>query len=215
FVKAFPNAKARGVLAQSILELAGGNEISESAVARLQALQSKSEGLLAAIAGVKIKELETLLALKKTPMELKFTDVEGHEFDLQAYRGKVVLVDFWATWCGPCVAGLPEVIELYKKYHDQGLEIVGISFDEDKGALQQFVKDKDMGWVQFFDGKGWENEYGQKYGIHAIPQMWLIGRDGKIVDFNARAGLPQKISKLLEGSSGGNTGSAAKSPDNS
>lgn len=216
FVKAFPNSKARGVLAQSILELAGGNEISEDAVARLQALQSKSEGLLAAIAGVKIKELETLLALKKTPMELKFTDVEGHEFDLESYRGKVVLVDFWATWCGPCVAGLPEVIELYKKYHDQGLEIVGISFDEDKSALQQFLKDKDMSWVQFFDGKGWENEYGQKYGIHAIPQMWLIGKDGKVVDFNARAGLPQKISKLLEGLGGGKGASTAlKSPDKS
>ena len=68
--------------------------------------------------------------------------------------------------------------------------------------MQQFVKDKQMGWEQYFDGKGWGNEYGQKYAIHAIPQMWLIGRDGKIVDFNARASLPEKISKLLKSTDG-------------
>jgi thiol-disulfide isomerase/thioredoxin len=218
YAKAFPKSSARGVLAASIMELADRGEISEEAVARLRDLKSKSDSLLAAIVGVKISELEKLLALKANPLELKFTDVQGKKFDLESYRGKVVLVDFWATWCGPCVAGLPEVIEQYKKYHDQGLEIVGISFDQDKDALQQFVKDKEMGWVQFFDGKGWENEYGQKYGIHAIPAMWLIGRDGKIVDFNARADLPEKISKLLkstEGAAEATSSPAVKAPDKS
>ncbi|HEY2761454.1 MAG TPA: TlpA disulfide reductase family protein, partial [Pirellulales bacterium] len=154
YAKAFPKSSARGALAESIMEMVARGEISEEAVARLRDLKEHSDGLLAAIVGVKISELEKLLALKANPLELKFTDVQGKKFDLESYRGKVVLVDFWATWCGPCVAGLPEVIEQYKKYHDQGLEIIGISFDEDKDALQQFVKDKDMGWVQFFDGKG-------------------------------------------------------------
>jgi thiol-disulfide isomerase/thioredoxin len=218
YAKAFPKSPARGALAQSIVEMASGGEINEGAVARLRDLKGKSDGLLAAIVQVRIGELEKLLELKHNPMEMKFTDVDGHEFDLESYRGKVVLIDFWATWCGPCVAGLPEVIEQYKKYHDQGLEIVGISFDEDKTALQQFVKEKDMSWVQFFDGKGWENLYGKKYGIHAIPAMWLIGRDGKVVDFNARAGLPQKLFKLLESREGGGeatSASATKTPDKS
>jgi thiol-disulfide isomerase/thioredoxin len=218
YAKAYPKSPARGVLAESIMELAARGEISEDAVVRLRDLKAKSDGLLATIVGVKIAELEKLLALKATPLEMKFTDVDGHEFNLEAYRGKVVLLDFWATWCGPCVAGLPEVIDQYKKNHDHGLEIVGISFDQDKDALQQFVKDKQMGWEQYFDGKGWGNEYGQKYAIHAIPQMWLIGRDGKIVDFNARAGLPEKISKLLKSTDGAPEATstpAAKAPGES
>jgi thiol-disulfide isomerase/thioredoxin len=210
FVQAFPKSTARGVLAEKIIELAAGNDISEQALARLQKLKDSSDGLLAMILSVKISEMQKLLALKTTPMDLKFTDAAGKEFDLESYRGKVVLVDFWATWCGPCVAGLPEVIDQYKKYHDKGFEIVGISFDEDKNALDQFVKDRDMTWVQFFDGKGWGNKYGQEYAIHSIPRMWLIGRDGKVIDFNARTNLPQKISQLMQGKDG--AGEAKSNP---
>jgi hypothetical protein len=77
------------------------------------------------------------------------------------------------------------------------LEIVGISFDQDKEALQKFVKDKEMPWPQYFDGKVWQNDYGQKYGIEAIPTMWLLDRDGKVIDLRARDGLANKIKKLL------------------
>ncbi len=154
------------------------------------------------ILSAKIAEMEKLLTLKTTPMDLTFTDAAGKKFDLESYRGKVVLIDFWATWCGPCVAGLPEVIDQYKKYHDQGFEIVGISFDEDKTALEQFVKSNDMPWVQFFDGQGWGNKYGKEYSIHSIPRMWLVGRDGKVIDFNARTKLPQKISQLMQNKEG-------------
>ncbi len=73
---------------------------------------------------------------------------------LAGYKGKVVLVDFWATWCGPCVDELPNVIAAYKKYHDKGFEIVGISLDQDKAKLEEFLKEKGMTWPQFLDGKG-------------------------------------------------------------
>jgi thiol-disulfide isomerase/thioredoxin len=138
-----------------------------------------------------------LLELKKEPMELKFTAVDGREFDIADYRGKVVLIDFWATWCGPCIAGMPELIDLHKKHHEAGLEIVGISFDRDKEALEKFVADNEMPWVQYFDGKTWDNDYGRKYRIRAIPTMWLVGRDGKVVDFSARMNLAEKVEKLL------------------
>jgi thiol-disulfide isomerase/thioredoxin len=131
------------------------------------------------------------------PLDIKFTAVDGRAVDLSEMKGKVVLVDFWATWCGPCVAEIPRVKEAYTKLHSKGFEIVGISFDKDKAKLESFVKDKGMEWPQFFDGKAWQNEYGQKYGINAIPTMWLVDKKGNLREPNARGDLAAKVEKLL------------------
>jgi len=138
------------------------------------------------------------MSLLGNPLELKFTAIDGREFDLDEHRGKVVLIDFWATWCGPCVAGMPELIELHKNHGDKGFEVVGISFDKEKAALETFVAGRDVPWAQCFDGNGWENTYGLQYGISAIPTMWLVDREGKVVDLNARRNLREKIERLLE-----------------
>ena len=131
------------------------------------------------------------------PLDIKFTAVDGRAVDLAAMKDKVVLVDFWATWCGPCVAELPKVKAAYEQLHPKGFEIVGISFDSDKGKLENFVKEKAMAWPQFFDGKGWKNEYGVKYDIHGIPAMWLVDKKGNLRDMSARQDLADKVEKLL------------------
>jgi thiol-disulfide isomerase/thioredoxin len=134
------------------------------------------------------------------PIDIKFTAVDGTEVDLSKMKGKVVLVDFWATWCGPCVAEIPHVKEAYQKYHDKGFEIIGISFDreKDKEKLIDFTKEKGMTWPQYFDGKYWNNDFGQRFNIHSIPAMWLFDKNGNLAEANAREDLAGKVAKLLE-----------------
>jgi peroxiredoxin len=130
-------------------------------------------------------------------LPITFTALDGQNVDLSKLKGKVVLIDFWATWCGPCVAELPDVKKAYEEFHSQGFEVIGISFDKDRSKLERFIKDQEMPWPQYFDGKGWENQFGKQYDIRSIPTMWLIGKDGKLADVTANQNLTSKIKKLI------------------
>lgn len=131
-------------------------------------------------------------------MKIAFTDLKGKEVDLAKMKDKVILVDFWATWCGPCVAEMPNVIAAYEAYHEKGFDVIGISLDEDKAALERFVEEKKMPWSQYYDGKGWENELAQHFGIRGIPATFLVGKGGKIVASNLRGpALEEAIEKAL------------------
>jgi peroxiredoxin len=125
-------------------------------------------------------------------------DVNGKSFSLADQKGKVVLIDFWATWCGPCRAELPNVLETYKKFHPKGFEILGISLDSDQSKLQDFVKSKEMTWQQFFDGKGWENKLAQQYGVQSIPATYLVDGQGIIIAKDLRGDdLAAAVEKAL------------------
>jgi len=131
------------------------------------------------------------------PLDMKFTAVDGTKVDLAKMKGKVVLIDFWATWCGPCIAELPSVKKTYKKLNPKGFEIIGISLDTKESALKRFIKKENMPWPQFFDGKGWKNSISTAHGIRSIPAMWLVDKQGNLADLNARADLEGKVEALL------------------
>jgi thiol-disulfide isomerase/thioredoxin len=208
---------------QQMAEMAKREEAIQQKVSELsdRALKKQSEGTLAVLnelsAGLEpIAEqyqseevAQMAMAVNQTkmifkqygaigkPFNLKFTALDGRQVDLSSMKGKVVLIDFWATWCMPCLMTMPAVHAAYEKYHDKGFEIIGISLDEDKAALTKFVKEKNMTWPQYFDGLHWQNKIARANGINSIPAMWLIDKKGNLRSLNARFGLDEQIAKLL------------------
>jgi thiol-disulfide isomerase/thioredoxin len=132
------------------------------------------------------------------PLQLKFTAVDGREVDLEKMRGKVVLIDFWASWCGPCMIEMPKVKAAYEKLHPQGFEILGINLDEDKAQMQRVLTAGNMTWPQCFDAQKWEGPLIKRFGIMSIPTVWLIDKRGVLRDLNARGNLVERVEKLLE-----------------
>jgi thiol-disulfide isomerase/thioredoxin len=131
------------------------------------------------------------------PLALKFRAVDGREVDLRKLRGKVVLVDFWATWCQPCLMEIPKVTAAYTRLHDKGFEIVGINLDYEKRNLDFVTQRAGMTWPQHFDGQGSDNEFAQQFGVALIPTMWLVDKQGVLRDLNGGVNLEQKVEKLL------------------
>lgn len=122
--------------------------------------------------------------------------LDGTELKLSDLRGKVVLVDFWASWCGPCRKANPEVVALYAKYKDQGFEILGVSLDRNQAAWEKAIEADNLTWYHVSDLKGWQNAAAQLYGVHSIPQTLLLDAEGKIIARNLKG--PALEAKLRE-----------------
>jgi thiol-disulfide isomerase/thioredoxin len=137
------------------------------------------------------------------PFELEFDDVTtGKHIAMKDLKGKVVVIDFWATWCGPCVASMPEMKRVYADYKDKGVEFIGVSLDQpekDGGltALKDFIKENQIPWPQYYQGDGWGAKFSSSWGIRMVPSLFVVDADGKLFTTNASGAVEPILKQLL------------------
>jgi peroxiredoxin len=131
------------------------------------------------------------------PLDLEGVCIDGGKMKVSNFKGKVLIVDFWATWCPPCVADVPDMVALYDKYHKQGLEILGISLDQKVDAVRKFTKKHKMPWSQICDQQAWEGTLVNKFGISSIPTIWIVDKKGILRHINGKIDREQRVKALL------------------
>lgn len=160
-------------------------------VAELKTLTQSPNKATADAAGKELK-------LRTEPLDLKFTTLDGKEFDFAKLRGKVVLVDCWATWCAPCLMKMPDLQALEKKYAaNKDFQLIGVSLDDDKADVEKIVKSKRLTWPQYYDGKVWQNEISSKLGVTGLPATFLVDRKGFAHPVDLEADLDAEVGKAL------------------
>jgi thiol-disulfide isomerase/thioredoxin len=172
-------------------------EIITPALEKLVPLVKQSENPMVARAADELEGILRRVNLLGNKLELEGQLLEGEPLDWESYRGKVVLVDFWAVWCGPCRAEVPNLLEHYRMYKDKGFEILGVSLDDERAAAEQYVEQTAIPWATVFD-KGSDTSMATKYAINAIPRLILVDQEGTVVHMNARGEiLTEQLAKLL------------------
>jgi peroxiredoxin/Skp family chaperone for outer membrane proteins len=144
------------------------------------------------------QKIRAALAVGTKFPDFNETDMSGKPLSIASCQGEVVLVDFWATSSESSRAELPYVMTAYRKYHDQGFEVIGISLDQDQAKFTEFTRAMNLAWPQYFDGLGWQNKLAVKYGVERIPATYLLDREGKIIGKNLQGeALPAAVARAL------------------
>lgn len=137
------------------------------------------------------------VAIGMPAVDFALNDTTGNPIAISAFKGKFLLIDFWASWCGPCRRENPNVVKLYNDFSDKGFEIIGVSFDEDRGKWIKAIHDDELAWPHVSDLKGWGSAAGKLYAVKSIPATVLLDRDGNIVAKNLRGdALREKLEEL-------------------
>ena len=129
--------------------------------------------------------------------EIALPSVSGDTMRLSSLKGKIVLLDFWASWCGPCRASNRQLVKLYSKYKDKGFEIFAVSLDEEKEKWKNAVRQDKIKWLQVIDGGGWEAQTARVWNINAIPTSYLIDKEGKLIAMDLDGKQLEKALKEL------------------
>ncbi|WP_439184440.1 redoxin domain-containing protein [Carboxylicivirga taeanensis] len=146
----------------------------------------------------KVKKLEAVAVGQMAP-DFTMNDPEGNPVKLSSFRGKYLLVDFWASWCGPCRRENPNVVKLYDEFKDKGFDILGVSLDQKKDAWLKAIEDDKLSWNHVSDLKGWGNEAAKLYAVSGIPHTVLLDKEGKIIAKNLRGDeLHAKVAELVK-----------------
>ena len=174
---------------------------AELCLQEVRALEDGVPSQLRQMTEMSIQRIPILKKLKignpALPIDVETT--AGDRITLGSYRGKVLLVDFWASWCKPCRQEMPTVKSVYKEFHEKGFEILGISLDQSEASFEGYIEEQGITWPQIFDGKGWKSSVGQKYGINSIPATFLIDRKGTIRYRDLRGDkLREAVRELIE-----------------
>ena len=129
--------------------------------------------------------------------EVALPSINGDTIRLSSLKGKVVLLDFWASWCGPCRTSNKNLVKLYPKYKDKGFEILGVSLDDEKGKWKNAIKQDKINWLQVNEGGGWEAKTALAWNISAIPTSYLIDKDGRLIAMDLEGKELEKALKYL------------------
>jgi peroxiredoxin len=174
--------------------VAGEYQIARQAYAALLDRFGESPNLRQKVQG----DLKRLDQVGKTAPTFTADDIQGRAIRSDALRGKYVLLDFWATWCGPCIAELPRLQAAYRSYHDAGFEILGVSLDESKEAVVDFVKARKIPWPQVHGASG-AGDLVQAFGVSTIPATYLIDPEGTIIRLDLRGkALDEALARLIK-----------------
>lgn len=187
------SAEIAAQLASDLEVLPDGADAARQALETFLPLFAASEDPLVRVRAEEGEAVLRRLSLPGKPLALEGTRLDGEAFDPRPLAGKVVLVDFWATWCRPCVAEIPNLVALRDKYGRHGFEVVGISLDDDRDALDAFLAEQKLPWQVLYSGKATRDPLAVHYGIRSIPCLFLVGRDGKVLSVNARGETLEKL----------------------